>query len=341
MSEARGDGGTVTAPSTVALVAGGATLTVSLLGATPLSWTLPLLGEITDLLDGYRDPGELYAQAGVRNGVMAPFCNRVADARYTFDGEAHDLLPGADDRTIYHGLVRREPFALVSCSQGGRVARAVLRCEALAGGRATGYPYRVVVEVAYQLTPDALEMTVTGTNVGPVAAPFAAGWHPYFRLPRCTVVDRLHLAIPAAVAIETDEALVPLSGGAAYVEGAGGVWAPLGDRIVDAAFAGLRPDSDGVIRTVLEDPETGVRLTLSQDRGLVHVFTGDTLERDPRASLALEPVEVMTNAFGRDDCAASIRLEPGTSRSFSFTTSVTTSAPQPHGGPSRTSARTR
>ncbi|WP_051274811.1 aldose 1-epimerase [Cellulomonas sp. URHD0024] len=312
-----------TAPRTVTLVAADSEVVISLIGATPLSWTLPLLGQVTDILDGYRDAEELAAQGGVRNGVMAPFCNRVADGRYTFDGVTHDLLPGAHDRTIYHGLVRTEPFVLVELEQREREATALFRCDALATGRATGYPYEVVVEVSYRLTTDTLEMAVTGRNVGDVAAPFAAGWHPYFRLPSRTVIDGLHLTLPATVAILADEALIPLPGDDAYEERAEVSWKPLGGSVIDAAFGALRPDDDGIIRTVLEDPESGVRLTVSQERGLVHVFTGDTLDRDRRASIAIEPVEVMTDAWGRPDCATAIRLEPATARRFSFATTVT------------------
>lgn len=310
-------------PEVVTLVAGSATLDVSTLGATPLRWTLPLLGEIADVLDGYRDTHELHAQDGVRNGVMAPFCNRVADGRYTFDGVTHDLLPGSQDRTIYHGLVRTEPFTVVEQQQGENEAMAVLRCDALSAGQAIGYPFRVVVEVSYRLTPDSLEMAVTGRNVGDVAAPFVAGWHPYFRLPGRPVVDGLNLTLPAQVAIRSDGRLVPLPGDAAYEARNGARWEPIGDAVLDAAFAGLRADDDGMARTMLSDPASGVCISLCQERGLVHVFTGDTLARNRRASIAIEPVEVMTNAFGRVDCAAAIRLEPGAARRFACTTTVT------------------
>ena len=309
------------APQTLTLRAGAAVLEVALLGATPLSWTLPLSGGAFDVLDGYRDAAELVEQGGVRNGVMAPFCNRIADGRYSFDGVPHDLLPGAADRTIYHGLVRTQPFAVTGLQQDEDEATAVLRCDALAGGTATGYPYRVVVEVRYRLTPDTLEMVVSGRNTGERAAPFAAGWHPYFRLPGRTVIDGLHLTVPATVAIRTDDQLLPLPGGAAYEPRADVRWAPLGDAVLDAAFAGPH---GGAMDTVLEDPDTGVRLAVRQASGLVHVFTGDTLDRDRRASIAIEPVEVMTDAFNRPDCADAIRLEPGTSRDFRFTTTVAT-----------------
>ncbi|WP_454300298.1 hypothetical protein [Salana multivorans] len=50
----------------------------------------------------------------------------------------------------------------------------------------------------------------------------------------------------------------------------------------------------------------------------MHGFTGDTLDRAPRTSLALEPVETVTNAFNRPDQAATLLLEPGEQRVFTF-----------------------
>jgi aldose 1-epimerase len=55
-----------------------------------------------------------------------------------------------------------------------------------------------------------------------------------------------------------------------------------------------------------------------QERGLMHVFTGDTLARRPRGALALEPVEFMTNAFNRPECREALALAPGAERSFRF-----------------------
>jgi aldose 1-epimerase len=49
---------------------------------------------------------------------------------------------------------------------------------------------------------------------------------------------------------------------------------------------------------------------------VVLVFTADTVTRDVRHAIALEPMESMSNAFNRADCADAIRLEPGQKRQF-------------------------
>ena len=81
---------------------------------------------------------------------------------------------------------------------------------------------------------------------------------------------------------------------------------PIGDAVIDGAFVGS-PDATGEVRSVLRDPGTGLRLAGWQERGLIHVFTGDAVARDRRTSVTIEPVEVMTDAFNRPDCARAIQ----------------------------------
>jgi len=50
----------------------------------------------------------------------------------------------------------------------------------------------------------------------------------------------------------------------------------------------------------------------------MHVYTADTLGTRRRESIALEPVEFMTNAFNRPECQVDLNLKPGASRRFRF-----------------------
>ena len=67
-------------------------------GATLLDWRIPHRGELVALTDGYASAAELAGQNGVRNGIVAPFPNRIADGRYDFDGRDHDLLRSEERR---------------------------------------------------------------------------------------------------------------------------------------------------------------------------------------------------------------------------------------------------
>jgi aldose 1-epimerase len=305
---------------TVALQHGASLLVVALRGATILRWVVDLGDGLVDLLDGYRDADELRSQDGIRNGIMAPFCDRVAGAAYVFDGQEHDLLPGSTARLVYHGLVRSMPFTLDLLDTDDGLA-ATFRCHGLSEVPHPGYPFPVDVDVTYRLGPASLGVQIDGHNRGTVPAPFASGWHPYFRLPGATTVDELELRVASRTRIETDAALIPLPGQDAYaaIGPDQAQWQPIGDAVLDVGYLADGP-------AILRSPSSGVELTLTQDSGLVHVFTGDTIARDRRRAVAVEPVESLTDAFNRPDCAAAIRLEPGARRTFGATVTVTRTA---------------
>jgi aldose 1-epimerase len=159
-------------------------------------------------------------------------------------------------------------------------------------------------------------------NVGERVAPCFCGWHSYFRL-RDDGVGECELQLPARQTIRTDAALIPLPGATAYAsldqhpELDFRQPRRIGDSVLDTGFTELTADSDGRIRTHLRDPRSGLAIALWQQRGAVQVFTGDTLDEGRRRSVALEPMEAMTDAFNREDCAAAIVLAPGASRHFS------------------------
>ncbi|MFF5299221.1 aldose 1-epimerase [Streptomyces sp. NPDC013161] len=330
---------------TVSAPDGAVRVVLALRGATLLSWRVARgaaeqlteltdateatdateLTEVTELTDGYRDEAELLSQDGVRAGLLAPFSNRVADGRYRYDGRDHDLLPGrVGDRTVYHGFAREAPFRLVGATTTADSARLVLRSTSIRPDRYPGYPFALDLDVEYTIGRRELGIRIRATNVGETTAPYATGWHPYFTLSRARPIDDLVLQIPAHTLIRTDASLIPLAGKEALL--------PLdrrpdldfrtprrlGDAVIDACFADLAPGPGGRTETVLGDPATGAELRVWQHGGYMHVFTGDTLARDRRASIALEPVEAPTDAYNRPEHANALSLEPGRQREFRF-----------------------
>ena len=136
------------------------------------------------------------------------------------------------------------------------------------------------------------------------------------------MADDWMLEIPARTMIRTDARLIPLPGDAAYVplEQAPALdfreARRIGARVLDNGYAGLAIDRDGRMHTRLRDPSSSFSLSVWQERGVMHAFTGDTLGAGARSAIALEPMECMADAFNRPDCASAIRLEPGAERVF-------------------------
>jgi aldose 1-epimerase len=300
----------------------GCAVTIAHRGATLLRWLHGTGTLETDLTDGYGTGDELIEQNGVRNGVLAPFPNRIALGRYEFGGLSYDLLPGRpdEDRLVYHGFLRELPTSLTNVQIHQHSAELTFACNGIRPGAFPGYPFALDIRVIYEITANSIDLAVQAHNVGQSTAPYSAGWHPYFRL-GFESIDELELKIPAQSVIRTTADLIPLPGAEAH--GVPGIDAPdfrearsIGEAVLDTCYSGLVPGDDGISRTSLSNPRTGQSLEIFQESGHLHVFTGDTLGRDQRRSIALEPVEVITNSFNRPELVERITLAPGSHRSF-------------------------
>ncbi|TPG11429.1 aldose epimerase [Rhodanobacter glycinis] len=290
-------------------------------GAALLGFEVPLGAATQDLADGYRDAAEVTSRAGSRFAIMAPFAGRIADARYDFDGHVQDLQPGVTgaERASRHGFVRDVDFDVIALVADEGRAQVTLGTTEIRPQ--AGYPHAIDLEATFTLDAAGLTLEACMRNVGDRAAPCFFGWHPYFRLAD-GLVDGWQLQIPAQTLIRTGADLIALPGAAAYVALDD---APaldfresrrLGDSILDQGYTDLEADADGRIRTRLRDPSSGLGIAVWQERGVMHAFTADTVSRNARRAIALEPMECMANAFNRPDCAQAVRLEPGAERRF-------------------------
>jgi aldose 1-epimerase len=304
-------------------VARGRRVRIARRGATLLSFEVPSAAGTRDIADGYRDATELEVRPSSRFAVMVPFANRIADARYRFDGETHDLQPGVEgaERAARHGFVRGVDFELAELSADTQSARAIFTTQAIRPGTYPGYPFAIDLALTYTLDAGGLTLEAVMRNVGERAAPCFFGWHPYFRLDEQSV-EAWELQIPADSVVRTDSGFIPLPGEGARLpmdhapELDFREMQAIGPRELNHAFADLRCDTDGRARTRLRDPSGGLCIAVWQTTGVMLAFTADTVTRDVRRSVALEPMESWSDAFNRPDCAEAIRLEPGAERRY-------------------------
>jgi aldose 1-epimerase len=257
-----------------------------------------------NLIDGYDEDA---MADGARGQLLAPWPNRTADGRYGFDGVQHQLpLTDVSGHNAIHGLVRWQAWRLVGSGDGHAVLEHEIHPQ-------PGYPFQLHLQVDYRLS-DGLKVTTTCTNVGPTAAPYGLGAHPYLSAGGGHV-DQLVLTVPASTVLESDERGIPLRRGPV----AGTPYdfrgpRPIGDLVLDHAFTGLSRGTDGTARVLLTDPADGVVTELSVDETFGHlmVFSGDTLaEGRRRRGLAIEPMTCPPNALATGEDV--IRLEPGAS----------------------------
>jgi aldose 1-epimerase len=257
------------------------------------------------VLDGY--PVERMCNGG-RGQPLMPWPNRVDGGRYTFDGRAHQLaLTEPLHGNAIHGLTRWSRWRPVE-----RSARRIVLEHAL--DPQPGYPFSLSLELLYELTPQGLVVRTSVTNAGVARCPFGAGFHPYFSCgPVGTRVDASLLKVPANEVLLADARGIPT--GRAPVEGTSCDFRrarPIGEQVLDHAFAGLARDPDGRARVELASADQRRRITLWLDDGFryVQVFTGDTLpQAEARLGVAIEPMTCPANAFATGEALRV--LEPG------------------------------
>ncbi|WP_062525955.1 aldose 1-epimerase family protein [Demequina rhizosphaerae] len=248
----------------------------------------------------------------MRGALLAPWPNRTAGGRYSFDGRTHLLaIDEPARRTANHGLVADLDFALRERAHSRVVLGAVLE-------PSHGYPWRLDVQVEVAVTADGLAHTVVARNESATPAPLGLGAHPYLIAgpPRPHAVDAWTLEIPAArVMLVTPDRLLPdrIVEVAAHDGGALDFRAPraIGACELNHAFTALRRDADGFARLRLTSPTgAGVELAVDGAYRWVQAYSSDEVEDGrPRTGLALEPMTCPPDALNSKHDL--IVLDPG------------------------------
>lgn len=282
------------------LVAGDYEATVAASGATLVSLT----HAGRDLILPF-DPNRELGPAFLGR-TLAPWPNRISDARYTFDGVQHHV-PCNEPTTgaALHGLASYVAWDVAESTAD--IAEFVLDLPA-----APGYPFDVILRVRYLLDADlGLVVHVGAANAGPTDAPVGLSVHPY--LTCGAPVDECTLLLPAGEVLLVDGAMRPTD--LHRVELAGFDFrtpTSLAGRRVDHAFTSLPDAGQGIgggpgWSVVLAHPERG-GVVLASDAPWVQAFTGDHPELK-RGGVAVEPMTCPPDGFNRDP--EGVRLRPG------------------------------
>lgn len=297
-------------------------------GANLLSYEVPIHNELFDILDGFNSPEEIIAARGARNYIMAPFANRVKDGLYNFNYNAHQLKPIPPRSQVIHGFAAYQEFNIKDVVNNSNCILIEFESQPISSSQYSGYPFDIQIRVAYKLFDKKIEITVSGINNGKEPAPFWSGWHPYFKTNK-KGIENLILTIPAEKIILVDREFIPLEGEAAF----GDIEKypnknfsllvhedkkRIGGRKLNDCYADFQRDLTGLIRANIFDDTNGLSIDVFQSEGYLLAFTGEGLIRDPRKSIALEPMQCMTNAYNREEFIKKITLRPKGVSTFSF-----------------------
>lgn len=248
---------------------------------------------------------------GGQGDVLIPFPGRVHEARYSFDGQTHQMAANdKDGPNAIHGFLRLVPWEIVEQSQS-QVVFAV----ALGTDQYPGYPFSLYVTVAYLLDEQGLTCRVTLQNTGDRAAPVGAGFHPYFTA-GSAVIDADLLHVPMAAILEMEN-LIP-TGRILPVDDTAYDFRqprPIGDTQFNTCYLNPLRDPDGLLRLRLasSDHTRVVTVWLDSTFNYVVLFSGDGLpEPHRRRALAIEPMTCGADAFNHPEWGL-IVLTPGQS----------------------------
>ncbi len=243
---------------------------------------------------------------GAHGTPLIPWANRLADGRYRFEGKDYQVpLTEPEKQNAIHGFLRwRNWHPLAHDAQ-----RVVMGTRLYP---TSYYPFTLDLEVAYELTDQGLAVTITATNLGETACPYALGQHPYLS-PGQGPIDTCTLELDAATRILTDP-VRQLPTGSEPVAGTEFDFRRprlIGTQKVDFAFTDLVRDGDGLAWVRLGGADgRKVELWVGPEFPVVEIYTGDTLSPERRRrGLGTEPMSGPPN--GLQSGEGLIRLEPG------------------------------
>lgn len=250
--------------------------------------------------------------------LLAPWPNRLAGGRYTFQGVEYGLeVDNPETGSAIHGLVHDLAWSPVDVHEDAVTLR-------LAFEGVPGYPFPLELTAHYRLSDEGLTVTLGARNTGEGDAPYGVGFHPYLTLGRpldeLSARGGLTVSSDAGSSQPTDEHLIP-AGPPVPVSVSGFDLLPpgrdLGDTVLDTAFTDLRRDDHGRAWIRLGGPEHRVALWAGTGYDWLQLFSADTLGGDAhRAHLAAEPMTCPPDAF--NSRTGLLVLSPGQSVEHEF-----------------------
>lgn len=205
---------------------------------------------------------------------LAPFCNRIRAASFTFAAKQFVLRPNAPPHSL-HGSAWQGIWQVKE-----KTANSCAICYQQTADE--GFPYSYSITQAFTLTESLLSVRLILTNRGKATMPFGFGLHPYFRCDSDTIVQ----ARTGAIWL-TDSSLMPTR--------------LVRSSMVKRLSQGLKPArvkldntfTDWQRKALIDWPQQGRRLEISATSPLDYLCVyspGD-------GSFCVEPVSNVPDAF--------------------------------------------
>lgn len=247
--------------------------------------------------------------------LLAPWPNRLADGRYSFDGhDYHVPITEPARSTALHGLAADDDWAVAE--QSADAATLVLDLPAR-----PGFPFSLRVSVTYALTDEGLTITTTALNTGTTALPYGVGFHPWISPGTgphgAGSLDDCTLQLGAESLVTVDDRLLPT--GVTPVSGDMDYREPrtLAGSDLDDAFVNPIREAAGLSWARLKRGD-GSTVAIWADEAVKawQVCTGNHVgsASEQRFGVAIEPMSCIADAFRTGDDL--VTLAPGESHTL-------------------------
>ena len=233
------------------------------------------------VLDTNTQSSDLRQNILSKGNFLAPFPNRIADGKYTFEGNAHQLEINEKERgNALHGLIFQRPFTLHASAECNKGIIATFKTQ-ISKNNFKGYPFAIEILISFILKEKELRIGMIGNNIGTTNAPFGVGWHPYMTTGKN--IDNLHLTLPARSILETDQGKELIPTGNKLPNDFGTKKRRIGDCCFDTCFTDLERQSVHF---------ENIELFMDTKMQYVQIYTPEH-----RTAIAIEPMSCAPNAF--------------------------------------------
>lgn len=273
-----------------------------------------------NMLDGYKSEQEFESYSGARSCLMAPYSNQIKNFTYEFNNQTFSFENSNYTKEFkYHGLIKFKEFELIDYDLSNSQAN-MLFTTSIHKNEFSIYPFDVKIDIKLTLTNNSLKINIKGSNNNTFDIPFGCGWHPYFKLQ--SKLEDLYLQVPSKTIVLLDDTYCPIENYKKKLDIKDSLYyytlKQINDSKINVCFVDLEASEDNLIHTYLVDKIHNIKLDVFQQKGVLYVFTGDGLKYRERESIAIEPVEFITNVYNHKEFHNDLIIKPNSNKNFDF-----------------------
>lgn len=233
--------------------------------------------------------------------TLAPFSNRIRDAKFVFENQEYQLKATAKDGSTQHGDVRNRAW---SVTRGENSLECSIDSRDVAD---FNFPFPIRMKVIYALKDSVFETQLELENLGNARMPAGFGLHPYF-VRKLLGSNDVQLQFDTAGIYETDSSFIPTAGMKPIPKNFDFSKARfVGDTAINHVFGGW--NGTALLEYDMGDTSKTLKLEASE------VFSHLCVFASPDGTLAVEPISHCTDGFnlfaqGVNNTGVKV-LEPG------------------------------